>query len=150
MIPLILRASALKTCVEIKYKDADGNNETEYLFTDPIGNWTELDFEGDTCMYASFLNTMVYKNVDVFRRLAHLLLDEILEVDGVCRIPLLNAMCILDPTFTPPWINVKCTWQRSLVMSIIDASYNLIDTCRNERRLEKYVTALQKLVLRVR
>ena len=150
MIPLILNARAREHYVEIRYINSVSRKKIERIYTAPIGGWTRLDFEGDECRYASFLNTMVYKNVDVFRRMATLMLDELLNVPYRNRIQLLNAMKILDPTFTPPWINVHCGWQQDLVETVIIKTFDVIDTCYNESRLERYVTVLQSLVARLR
>jgi hypothetical protein len=90
---------------------------------------------------------MVYKNVDVYRSMAILLLDELMNVPYSNRIQLLNAMKILDPTFTPPWINVNCNWQKELVGIIVAKTFDIISTCYNEKRLEKYVSVLQSLRL---
>lgn len=147
MIPIILSARARKHYVEIEFRDIDNRFKSEFIYTEPIGGWTELNFDGDKCVYAAFLNTMVYKNVDVLRRIAQLYLDAILDVSGVCRIELLNALRILDPTFHPPWVNLSCNWQYRMMMSIIYSSHNVVASCRNIHRIEKYVTVLQKLVL---
>jgi hypothetical protein len=91
---------------------------------------------------------MVYKNNVVFRKMAKLHLDGILDIPDAQRVQLLNAMRILDPTFSPPWINLKCRWQRDLMDDIADMSYVVVSECRNVRRLERYVTALQEIVLK--
>jgi len=150
MIPLILNARAYEHYVEIRYINSVSRKKIERIYTEPIGGWVRLDFEGDECRYASFLNTMVYKNVDVFRRMATLMLDELLNVPYRNRIQLLNAMKILDPTFTPPWINVRCGWQNDLIETVIIKTFDVIDTCYNESRLERYVTVLQSLVAQLR
>jgi len=147
MIPIIVSAIARKHYVKIKFVNNRGDTVTEDLFTEPIGGWTKLNFDGDDCVYAAFLNTMVYKNVDVFRRMAELYIDAALDVPDAQRIQLLNAMRILDPTFTPPWVNVKCRWQMRMVEDVIDHSFDVIERCRNVHRLEKYVTVLQRIVL---
>jgi hypothetical protein len=116
------------------------------VYTEPIGGWKKLDFEGDYCKYVSFLNTMVYKNNDVYRKMARLMLEEILSVPRVHRIQLLNAIKILDPTFTPPWINVHCGWQQKLVETIVNTTFDIIDSSYSERKLCKYVTVLQSIV----
>ena len=150
MIPLILNARAREHYVEIRYINSVSRKKTERMYTAPIGGWTRLDFDGDECRYASFLNTMVYKNVDVFRRMATLMLDELLNVPYRNRIQLLNAMKILDPTFTPPWIHVHCTWQQDLAEKVVNKTFDVIGTCYNIHRLERYVTVLQSLRLQTR
>ena len=146
MAPRIFYAQALEHEVVIHYRK-NGKVGTDYVYTGAVGNWSDLDFRGDECDYVAFLNTMVYKNVDVFRKMATLLLDELLNVPYKNRIQLLNAMKILDPTFTPPWINVHCNWQQSIVETIVDKTFDIISTCYNKNRLERYVTVLQSLRL---
>jgi hypothetical protein len=146
MAPKVLEAYAHEHDVVIRYRKGR-RVVTDYVYTEPIGGWTELDFNGDECDYVAFLNTMVYKNVDVFRKMATLLLDELLDVPYKNRIQLLNAMKILDPTFTPPWINIHCTWQQELVEKVVNKTFDVIGTCYNIHRLERYVTVLQSLRL---
>jgi hypothetical protein len=142
MPPIVTKALAHEDFVEICY---DGNH-TDFIYTEPIGRWTRLDFDGDKCDYVSFLDCMVYKNVDVHRKMATLLLDEILDNSlHVNQIQLLNAMSILDPTFTPPWINVHCVWQQELMETIINKTFHVINTCYNQKRLSRYVSVLQSL-----
>ena len=148
MIPLILSATAHEYYIDIVYRDRLDRLKSDHLYTAPIGGWTELDFDGDTCVYAAFLNTMVYKNNVVFRKMAKLYLDAILDIPGAQRVQLLNAMRILDPTFSPPWVNLKCRWQCAMMDDIVDTSYEIVSKCRNVRRLEKYVTVLQETVLK--
>lgn len=149
MAPRIFNARAHEHEISVQYRRGR-KVVTDYVYTAPVGGWTELDFEGDECDYVAFLNTMVYKNVDVFRRMATLMLDELLNVPYRNRIQLLNAMKILDPTFTPPWINVHCNWQQELVETIVNKTFEIIDTSYNEKRLERYVTVLQSLRLQLR
>jgi hypothetical protein len=149
MAPRIFYAQALEHEVIIQYRK-HGAVVTDYVYTEAVGNWSELDFRGDECDYVAFLNTMVYKNVDVFRKMATLLLDELLDVPYKNRIQLLNAMKILDPTFTPPWINVHCTWQQDLAEKVVNKTFDVIGTCYNKNRLERYVTVLQSLRLQTR
>ena len=145
MTPQILKASARKHYIEIRYVNSNSHYHTDYIYTSPIGGWVELDFEGDDCRYASFLNTMVYKNIDVYRKMASLLLDEILDVPRAHRIQLLNAMKILDPTFTPPWINVHSSWQQKLAEATVNRTFDIIRTSYSERKLERDITVLQSL-----
>ena len=121
----------------------------DYVYTTPLGNWTELVFddEENAPLYTNFLNTMVFKNIEVQRKMARLSLEYILEYPGWYRINLLNAVCILDPTFTPPWINTYCKWQCELMEEIVSStSLMVIATCRNMDRLNKYFNSLQALI----
>ena len=137
-------------CIEIEYiKHLPGTGSkkhTAYVYTTPVGNWHDLKFkESDDVSYSNFLNTMVFKNIDVRRKLAKLALDRIIESEWY-RINLLNAIRILDPTFIPPMINLHCHWQCELMEEIATiTSLRIIATCRNEKRLERYFNALQAL-----
>ena len=137
-------------CIEITYsKFVSGTGVrklTDYVYTTPLGNWTELKFnESEGVQYTNFLNTMVFKNIEVYRKLARLSLDHVLEM-GSYHINLMNAIRILDPTFKPPRINTRCAWQRDLLQTIATStSMVIIMTCRNTFRLERYFNALQAL-----
>jgi len=141
-------------CIEITYtKFVSGiglRRIIDYVYSYPLGGWTELVFDDESPpMYTNFLNTMVFKNIEVYKKMAKLHLDSILEVPWLYRINLLNAICILDPTFTPPRINVNCRWQNELMEDIVStSSLMIISTCRNIKRLERYTNALQVLVVR--
>jgi hypothetical protein len=150
MSPQILSALVHEHYIEIRYINKNQHEHTDYIYTSPIGWWTELNFEGDYCEYLSFLNTMVYKNIDVYRKMAKILLEEVLDVPQVFRIQLLNAMKILDPTFTPPWINVHCEWQRALVDTVVNRTFYIIRTSYSERKLMRYVNVLQSLVAQLK
>jgi len=138
-------------CIEITYKKyihgVGYRTKTDYVYTKPAGNWVELKFYNeDNVEYSNFLNTMVTKNLDVHRKLAKIELDRILDSPGMYRINLLNAICILDPTFIPPIINKRCRWQCDLLEDIVSkTSLYVISTSRNERRLERYFNALCSL-----
>ena len=126
-----------------KYVEGHGYREaTDFIYTNPIGGWKHLNFEGDYCEYTAFLESMVYKNIEVYRKLSKLYLDGLPKKN---RIRGMNAMCIIDPTFTPPYINENASWQRALMDSVIDYTYEVIATSRNERRLKKYASALKAL-----
>lgn len=139
-------------CIEITYNkfvpETGYRVFTDYVYTTPLGNWVDIKFnEIDNVQYTNFLNTMVFKNIEVYRKLAKLALDNILEMD-LYHIKLLNAICILDPTFTPPYINTRCTWQWDLMYNIVSTtSYRIIATCHNTRRLKKYFNVLQSLTV---
>ena len=139
-------------CIELTYSKFVPGFGTkqfiEWVYTTPLGNWRELKFnEDENVSYSNFLNTMVFKNIEVYRKLAKLALDKILEMD-LYHIKLLNAICILDPTFTPPYINTRCTWQWELMYNIVSTtSYRIIATCHNTRRLKKYFNVLQSLTV---
>jgi hypothetical protein len=137
-------------CIEItraKFTPGIGyQNKMDYIYSAPRGDWTEIKFRpNENVSYSNFLNTMVFKNLEVSRKLAKLELERVLDLN-VYDINLLNAIRILDPTFIPPVINTKCQWQNDLLTDIITkSSICVISTCRNRYRLERYFNALRAL-----
>lgn len=126
----------------------DQNNYTQYIYSVPLGTWTSLNF-GTRSMVDQykFMDTMIYKTSDVLRRMARLKLDQFLwetSIDVSGMIKVMNAMVILDPTFSTPWINIRSKWQRGLLHHIAyTESYNLIDTVQpNKHRFERFNAAL--------
>ena len=56
----------------------------------------------------------------------------------------MNSIKILDPTFSPPYINKKCSWQKKLVREIcLDILPDVIKTSTNKLKLEKLFRTLQ-------
>ena len=137
--------------VEIEYtKYVKGNGwktHKEWVYTYPEGDWTEIKFGNlSTVKYVDFLNTMVFKNLEVHRKIAKLSLDNIAKKSTHKLIKVMNAIRVLDPTFTPPEINVDCTWQLGLLKHIaFTTSYEIIANCKNKKRLERYSKICQLL-----
>jgi len=113
----------------------------------PKGDWTELNFSlNDFMSYPKFLETMVHNNITVVRKIAHLKLDQTLETTYNKHIKLINRIQIMDPTFTPPILNLKCTWQRRLLWDLSDRiSHEIISKCINKQRLVNYSLSLDRL-----
>ena len=127
------------------------NSHVDYLDTIPIGNWTTIKFNDNEYMsYCDFLNTMVYRNVDVYRKMCKMKLTSILEFlepDKMkTRIRIMNMTRILDPTFEPPMINLKCGWQKQLLNDMCNStSFHILSVCRNTYRLERYFNILKTI-----
>ena len=114
----------------------------------PTGNWIHLLFEPNQTNYESFLDCMVKKNLDIYRRLCKLALDnhDIDVPDFRTKVRLMNAIKILDPTFEPPLINRKCGWQNELLNEIYrNTSMRVIATCINEYRLGRYFSVVRTI-----
>ena len=135
--------------IEIEYvKYVHGNGwktHKDWIYTYPEGDWTELNFDDTSSVkYIDFLNSMVFKNLEVQRKIAKLSLDK-LSTKGPMK--LLKAMCairILDPTFVPPEINLDCTWQLGLLNHIVlVTSYEIIANCKNKTRIDRYSRVVQ-------
>ena len=106
-----------------------------------VGDWYNLTFDQEQLKLHKFLDTMIVPNVDTRRIQALDVHEEIVnyEVDVDTKIDLMNAITILDKTFTPPTINKRCGWQRDLLDSIIfNYSKYVIQTCRSATNLKAY------------
>ena len=114
--------------------------------TTPIGNWTEIRSITDTLRYEQFLDTMVNKTTEIRRKMALVELETSMCENNNTRsiVRIMNAVKILDPTFSPPVINMKCSWQKKLAKSIcVEQLPHIIETSTSELRLEKFFRVLQ-------
>jgi len=60
----------------------------------------------------------------------------------------MNAVRIIDPTFTPSYINTACAWQKAYIREFCLKTFpEVIQNCRNERRLDNLFNVLQKIEL---
>jgi hypothetical protein len=111
------------------------------LHVDVVGDWYNLTFGQDQLKLHKFLDTMIIHDVETRRIQAMAVHEEIInyETDTDSKIDLMNAITILDKTFTPPTINKRCGWQRDLLDSIIfNYSTYVIQTCRSAKNLKEY------------
>jgi hypothetical protein len=138
--------------VNIDYNTwAPGTGYTQHalsLETYPNGDWSKIKFDRHVSL-THFLNAMVHKNLEVSRKIAELSLEaqvERYQDNNEKLTKLMHAITILDDTFTPPILNDNCRWQMELLYDIVvDTSYRVIVTCRNQRRLENYFKNLEML-----
>lgn len=143
----VVRAKCVSDTIEIQHvKRVPGEGFVEYVdyvYSEPVGDWSELNFSVDDRLeYTKFLDTMVYKNLEVCRKLAILTLDQ----TSASSVDKMNCLWYLDHTFESPSLNMRCTWQRELVKYIANVtSRQVIQTCRNADRLELYITTLRSL-----
>ena len=110
------------------------NNHTDFLYTNSKGNWSELSFKKDEYVsYESFLNSMVEKNLEVCRKIAQVSAERIVNGGSWSDfVKLMRSLTILDDTFTPPYINLRCRWQREFLESICNTWVRVvISTCHN-------------------
>jgi len=86
----------------------------DYINTKPRGDWTEIVSRKQSIQYESFLETMVEPTHETRVKMATIALENILYgiADIKTYIRVMNAVKIIDPTFTPPFINKKSAWQR--------------------------------------
>jgi len=117
------------------------------LATRPLGSWVEIQSLKKTVRYDKFLNSMVEQTTEVLQKMCEVALANIcndLEPGTKAQIWLMHTMRILDPSFTPPWIDVRSDWQRDYVFETIDHTFfDLIERTTDTRRLEKLFNVLR-------
>jgi hypothetical protein len=120
----------------------------EYIKTRPLGNWSNILFnENDKVLFHSFLNTMVFRNNEVLRKMAFLVHDQFLTDSAESDVWLVDQLRIIDPTFQPGRFNLAAAWQRDLVRDICTTSaIYVIGTCRNNNRLYSYYRAISSKI----
>jgi hypothetical protein len=131
----------------LKWKSGVGwAKKTDYVYTFPLGNWNELKFgEADRVLYTDFLRVMTFRNLEVWRKLAKLVLEEYQDEEPSYKAAAINSLEILDPTFVAPKVNINCKWQCEMLDHLINAtSLHVVSTCRNTRRLKKYFYEMQE------
>ena len=113
---------------------------SDYIISRPLGNWSNMIFEeNDKVLFHSFLNTMVFKNNEVLRKMATLVHDQFMITSVKSDVWLVDQLCILDPTFQPGRFNLSAAWQRDLIRDICkNSAIYVIGTCRNNDRLHDY------------
>jgi len=125
-------------------------HHVDFLDAHPKGNWENIEFgKGEIVSYSDFLNTMVHRSEDTCRKMCRIELERIVNEytnDFRTYIELMNLIRVLDPTFTPPVINLSCGWQRELVKDIAYLNFlQVILTCRNLTRLVELFRHLRTL-----
>ena len=120
----------------------------EYIKTRPLGNWSNILFnENDRVCFHSFLNTMVFKNNEVLRKMAFLVHDQFLTGSATRDVWLVDQLCIIDPTFEPGRFNLSAAWQRDLIRDICtNSAIYVISTCRNNSRLYEYYKVISSKI----
>jgi predicted component of type VI protein secretion system len=138
--------------VEIKYtiyvEGLGYVNLAECFATKPIGNWKNYVSRRESRKYTNFLETEVHKTLEIRRRLIELQLDNVMcennNIFSIIRI--MNCIKILDPTFIPPVINVRCSWQKQFARYMATEMVTRVsNSCKNEYRLERLYSTLIKI-----
>jgi len=115
--------------------------KTDFVYTQPQGDWTEITFdpEEDYVTYINFLLTMTQKNLEVWKKLSLLILETSKWHLTEKKHDVMKRLELIDPTFTPPELNLDCVWQRELLDELLyKYSARVIATCYSTRRLIKY------------
>jgi len=125
--------------VEVEYtKYIPGENRYEtfvdYFRTNPLGDWVEITSLKQNIPLEKFLDTMVERTAEVLHKMC-----EVAVEDVECSTRLMYASKILDPTFIPPVLNMKSSWQRRHMIDFcMETIPEIIYHCTDERRLEKF------------
>ena len=117
----------------------------DYINTKPLADWVVLKSKSQSIPYEKFLDTMCEKTLEVRQKMAELALENILADKRSIHtyIRTAHASKILDPTFQPPWINIKSAWQREFIKKFChDTLADLIQRTTNESRLEHFFSVL--------
>lgn len=123
---------------------------TDYINTEPCGDWTNLSSSKHCIHYEKFLDTMVKKTIEVQQRLAELVFENFMSYNQTNKsyIRILHATKILDPTFQPPRCNLESAWQMEFVKKFCEEQIlNAIQTCTQKSRLQYFFNVLKIIEL---
>ena len=121
------------------------NTYRDYINTKPLADWVKITSKTQSIPYEKYLDTMCEKTLEVRQKMAELALENILsdKRDIHTYIRTAHASKILDPTFQPPWINIKSAWQREFIRKFCeDTLADLIQRTTEESRLEYFFNVL--------
>ena len=139
-----------KECVELKYtRYVEGRGYCDFaecFIAGPIGGWSDIKSSRQCMRYEQFLDTMVEKTIETRRVMALIQLENVLcenkNIHSLLRI--MNCVKILDPTFIPPVINIRCSWQKTLVKRMCENTLpHVIEHCTNENRLATFFIVMR-------
>src|SRR6056300_1406373 len=122
----------------------------DYINTKPLADWVVLSSKTQSIPYEKFLDTMGEKTLEVRQKMAELALENILADKRSVHtyIRTAHASTILDPTFQPPWINVKSAWQREFIKKFCEGTLpDLVQRTTHASRLEYFFSVLSSIEL---
>ncbi|ABY27939.1 hypothetical protein OtV5_142c [Ostreococcus tauri virus OtV5] len=122
----------------------------DYINTKPLADWVVLTSKTQSIPYEKFLDTMCEKTLEVRQKMAELAIQNILADKRSVHtyIRTAHASTILDPTFQPPWINVKSAWQREFIKKFCeDTLADLVQRTTHASRLEYFFSVLSSIEL---
>ena len=123
----------------------------DYLNTTARGDWTELVSRKQSIQYENFLETMVEPTRETRVKMATIALENILHgiVDIKTYIRVMNTVKILDPSFTPPFINKKIAWQRKVAEDFCKETLpDVIERTASLKKLQRLFNVLKLIELR--
>jgi len=122
----------------------------DYINSKPLAEWTFLKSKSQSIPYEKFLDTMCEKTLEVRQKMAELAVENIIADKQSVHtyIRTAHASKILDPTFQPPWINIKSAWQRDFIKKFCeDTLLDLIQRTQNESRLDYFFNVVHNIEL---
>ena len=122
----------------------------DYINSKPLAEWTFLKSRSQSIPYEKFLDTMCEKTLEVRQKMAELAVENIIADKQSVHtyIRTAHASKILDPTFKPPWINIKSAWQRDFIKKFCeDTLLDLIQRTQNESRLDYFFNVVHNIEL---
>jgi hypothetical protein len=129
-----------------RYKKSTGYaTYTDYINTEPRANWEYIESKKNDILYHNFLNAMVERTLEVRQRMAELILEGIVSYDQPTNtyVRLMHATKILDPSFQPPVINMRCAWQEEFVKKFCKKTLpEVIQMCVDGERLDYFINVL--------
>ena len=120
----------------------------DYINTRPLADWIVLTSKTQSIPYEKFLDTMCEKTLEVRQKMAELAVENILADKRSIHtyIRAAHAVTILDPTFQPPWINIKSAWQREFIKRFCHETLSdVVQRTTNESRLEYFFSVLSSI-----
>ncbi|ADQ91515.1 hypothetical protein OlV1_138 [Ostreococcus lucimarinus virus 1] len=122
----------------------------DYINTKPLADWVVLTSKTQSIPYEKFLDTMCEKTLEVRQKMAELAVENIIadrqNIHTYIRVA--HASKILDPTFQPPWINIKSAWQREFIKKFCeDTLLDLVQRTQDESRLEYFFSVVYSIQL---
>lgn len=118
------------------------------FITEPTCDWTEINSLKEKIPYENFLNTMVKKNQEVYQAMCTTVVNNILMGSPSKKqlMRMMRSIKILDNTFEPPYINLKCRWQCDFMTKMCQETLlSLIEETYNQKRLKKLFNALKSI-----
>jgi|TARA_B100001559_G_scaffold55333_1_gene44005 hypothetical protein len=134
-----------------RYKRNKGYSTfTDYINTEPLGDWVSIKSDEKSILYEKFLDTMVKNTHEVQQRMAELSIESFLTYDQDIRkyVRVVHAVKILDPTFQPPRINMESAWQVEFIKKFCKQSVDdAIQECKKKSRLKYFFNVLKLIEL---
>lgn len=123
---------------------------TDYINTNPLGDWTHIQSTKRSIPYEKFLDTMVKKTIETLQRINELTLETIMSYDQTEKtyVRIAHAVKIIDPTFQPPYVNVESAWQMEFLVKLCKKYVpHAILECVDESRLMYFFNVLRIIEL---